>query len=274
VTVRRLLVAVLGVGAMAFAACGDGPSSSAAAKDDGDPVAAAQDRLAEVDRATIDVRFVASAGDGDTSGKDVGFALEGPFQLPEDDGDLPVASLTSTRMLGDHDVETRFVSNGERAWVLTDDGGKKVVELQGQQLDALRGSTKASGADLTALHLSDWFATKKTTTSGDTVTVTGTLDAPTAIADVLALSGAAGTDPLDAADAERLRQLVRSSSVKLVADRDDHTLRTLHFDVRFAPEDQPKLAEVLPQLAGVDLRLDLALHDVGKDVEVEAPAGT
>jgi hypothetical protein len=62
--------------------------------------------------------------------------------------------------------------------------------------------------------------------------------------------------------------------VKLVADRADDTLRTLHFDVRYAPEDQPKLAEVLPGLAGVDLRLDLALTDVGKAVHVEAPAGT
>jgi hypothetical protein len=227
--------------------------------------------LAKVQRADLDVKFVAAAGSESAPGKDVGFALAGPFQLPAKDGDLPVAALTSTRLLGDHQVETRFVSTGKRAWVV-DDGGK-AVELRGQQLDALRGSTKAQGADLTALHLSKWFATRKVTKTGDTVTVTGTLDAPAAIADVLALSGGPDQKPIDGKDAERLRSLVRASSVKLVADRDDDTLRTLHFDVRFAPEDQPKLAEVLPGLAGVDLRLDLALRDVGKAIHVEAPDG-
>jgi hypothetical protein len=266
--VNRRLLAVLGVVLAAWTggACGadDGTGSN-------DPVAGAQARLAEVHRADIDVKFVAAAGSDSTPGKDVGFALSGPFQLPAHDGDLPVAALTSTRLLGDHQVETRFVSTGKRAWVVADDG--KAVELSGQQLASLRGSTKAQGADLTALHLSEWFATRKQVTSGDTVTVTGTLDAPVAIADVLALAGGAGAKPLAGKDAERLRSLVRSSSVKLVADRDDDTLRTLHFDVRFAPEDQPKLAEVLPGLAGVDLRRDLALHDVGKAVHVEAPAG-
>jgi hypothetical protein len=268
----RLALVLLAVATLGLAACG-GDGGEGEAKDR-DPVAAAQARLAEVDRATIDVRFVAAAGDGATPGKDVGFALEGPFQLPDGDGDLPVAALTSTRLLGDREVQSRFVSTGKRAWVVTEQPAK-VVELRGPQLDALRGSTGGGGADLTALHLSKWFATRKTTSTNDTVTVTGTLDAPTAIADVLALSGGlVGDAPaIEGDDADRLRALVRSSNVKLVTDRDDGTIRTLHFDVHFAPEDQPKVAEVLPELAGVDLRLDLALRDVGEDVEVEPPAG-
>ena len=249
------------VAALVLAACGGGKGSG----HDDDPVSAAQSRLAKIDRATIAMRFTAAAGDG----KDVGFRLDGPFQLPDHDRDLPVASLTSTRLLGGQSVETRFVSTGKRAWVVTDG---KATELRGQQLDALRGSTEAKGADLTALHLSKWFATRKTSRGGDAVKVTGTLDAPTAIGDVLALSG--GTSRLAAKDAERLRSLVRSSSVELVADPDDDTIRTLHFDVHFAPDDEPKVAEVLPELAGVDLRFDLALDEVGKPVQVEAPAGS
>lgn len=271
-TPRRLLLGVVGL-ALLTAACGagGGGGGAAAAKGD-DPVAAAQARLAEIDRANIDVTFVAAAGSAASPGKDVGFSLAGPFQLPKGDGDLPVASLTSTRLLGGTQVVSRFVSTGKRAWVVPADG--KPVELQGRQLDALRGSTKAGGADLTALRLSKWFATRKVVTTGDTVAVTGSLDAPTAIADVIALSGgAAGTPPLQPADADRLRALVRSSNVKLVAERKDATIRSLQFDVRFAPEDQPKLAEVVPGLAGVDLRLDLALRDVGKAVRVQAPSG-
>lgn len=272
-TPRRLLLGVVGLATLlTAAACGSGGGGGAAASSD-DPVAAAQARLAEIDRATIEVKFVAAAGTAASPGKDVGFSLAGPFQLPKGDGDLPVASLTSTRLLGDKQLVSRFVSTGKRAWVVPADG--KPVELQGRQLDALRGSTKAGGADLTALRLSKWFATRKVVTAGDTVAVTGTLDAPTAIADVIALSGGAAgtTPPLKPADADRLRALVRSSNVKLVAERKDATIRSLQFDVRFAPEDQPKLAEVVPGLAGVDLRLDLALRDVGKAVRVQPPSG-
>jgi hypothetical protein len=269
----RLVGAALALAALS--ACGNdgGAGTPDRAAIDRDPVAAAQDRLAGIERAEIEVRFVAAAGAPDAPGKDVGFTLEGPFQLPKEDGDLPVASLRSTRLLGDRSIVSTFVSTGTRAWVVADGG--KAVELQGARLDALRRSSRAAGADLTALHLSTWFATRKVTKTEHTITVTGTLDAPAAMADVVALSGGAGGDQatLEPKDAERLRSLVRSSHVELVADRDDATLRSLHFDVHFAPEDQPRLAEVLPGLAGVDLRLDLGLAHVGEAVHVTPPKG-
>ncbi|HUP86579.1 MAG TPA: hypothetical protein VM143_13000 [Acidimicrobiales bacterium] len=263
-------VAALATVALAVGACGDGSSKS------DDPVEAAQDSLANVKRVTIELRLTATAGSADDRTGDVGFALTGPLQLPEGDGDLPIADLRSTRMFGraKGEVETQFVSTGSRAWV---SNGSELVELKGKQLDGLRGTTKG-GADLEALHLSRWFATRKVTERGGTTTVTGTLDAPSAINDVVTLAGSSGGDAggarLQGKDAEQLRSLVRSSSVELVSSADGG-LQRLHFDVHFAPDEASKsaVARLLPSLAGVDLTFDLRLRNVGRKVTVRPPSG-
>jgi hypothetical protein len=271
VTVRGALVAVTALLALTSACGGDSGGGSASSGDD--PVAAAQRRLAAVHRATIDLSFTADTGTADKPGDPVGFRLAGPFQLPGGDGDLPVAELRNTRLLGDHQVASTFVSTGTRAFVVPE--GSAPVELKGEQLDALRGSNGAGAANLEALHLSKWFATRKVTTANGTTTVRGDLDAPAAITDVLALSdGTSGsTKPptLAGKDADQLRSLVRSSSIELTVDSDDRTPQHLHFDVRFAPEDRPKVAAILPDLAGVGLTFDLRLTDVGRAVEVTVP---
>lgn len=266
---RRRLVTIVAVAmALVVAACG-GSSKR-------DPVVAIQAGLARVQRAHLDLRFVAEAGAEGHGTGDVGFALAGPFALPTANGGLPVAKLTSTMLRGQQPaVESTFVSTGSRAWVVTEG---RPVELRGAQLDSLRGST-ATGADLESLHLADWFATRKVAEAGDRVTVTGTLDAAAAINDVLALAaplGAGSQPPLRGKDATRLQSLVRSSTVRVVAVGKTPTLRELHFDVRFEPgkaaaED---LASLLPSLAGVGLSFDLRLTAVGAEVVVEPPTGT
>lgn len=275
---RRWGAALVLGAAVLVGACSDGNGNGTAADADRrtavekDPVAATQAALPQVKQATIDLRFAANTGSVESPGKDVGFQLQGPFQLPTKDGDLPVTKLKNTQLLGDKEVSTTFTSTGSRAWIESDG---KTVELKGSQLDSIRGTTKA-GADLEALRLGSWFATREVTVEGDTTTVRGTLDAPVAVADVLALSGSFGSSsvkPFEAADADRLRALVRSSSVELVTSTRSAVLRRLHFQVRFAPEDRSKLAEVLPDLAGVGLTLDLRLADVGKPVKVTAPKG-
>jgi hypothetical protein len=271
-SVRRGLLCT-GVAVLALAgACGNGGGTGTASSD---PVAAAQAQLAKTKRATIDLRLAADAGKADApSTKQVGFELQGPFALPEKDGALPVADLTSTRLLGEHQAKSTFVSTGQRAWVVTDG---HAVELRGKQLDALRGTTKGGAADLDSLHLTKWFATRKESTSGDTTVVRGELDAVAAVNDVLAMAGsfgATGTKPIEGSDADRLRALVRSSSVELDTDSGDHHLRHLTFDVRFAPEKEPEVARLLPDLAGVGLHLELRLTDVGRAVHVSAPKGT
>ncbi len=229
----RLRPTVVGALLVALAlggACG-GSSGGTGGTRPSDPVVAIQQRLGEVRSATLDLRLAARAG---ASGNEVGFQVRGEFASPAHDGDLPKADLTSTRLLGDTTTEATFLSDGRRAWVRTTDGA--TTELTGATLAGLRGTTAAS--DLEALHLRSWFATRTVTVADGTRTIRGTLDAPAAINDVFGLAGSlgAGTSaaPLDGADADRLRRLVRASSVELVADAGDDTLQSLHFDVRFA----------------------------------------
>lgn len=249
------LVGLVGLAlALLAGACGGGETSD-------DPVVATQERLGKLDEVDLHLRLTAASG-ADNTGGDVGFALEGPFAAPTKDGRLPVARLTATRLLGDKTETSTFVADGADGWVETADG--KRIELTEAQLDSLRASTDEGAADLGGLHLDRWFATRETKVEGDTTTVAGELDTPEAINDVFALAGALGTGTeqprLEGKDAERLTKLVRTATVELVTTTDEHDLRSLRFDVRFGAADQAKVAELLPEFAGVRLAFELKLN--------------
>jgi predicted small lipoprotein YifL len=250
VTTRPPIAMWFVVAVLTLAACGKvGPSGAAKAED---PVTATQARLAKTEKADLDLRLVAA--------DNVGFELKGPFAAPTKDGALPVAKLTMTRLLGDTTQESTFVADGTAAYVETT-GGQK-VELTGNQLSSLRATTAKGAADLGGLHLDKWFATRDTKVNGDTTVVTGELDAAAAVNDVFGLAGSLGTtasNRLTGDDADRLRKLVQSSRVELVTTTKSYRLRSLHWDVRFAAKDEPKVAQLLPDFAGVNLAFDLKI---------------
>jgi predicted small lipoprotein YifL len=238
------------VAVLTLAACGKvGPSGAAKTED---PVTATQAKLAKTTEADLDLKLVAA--------DNVGFELKGPFAAPTKDGALPVAHLAMTRLLGDKTQESTFVSDGNAAYVEAP-GGKR-VDLTGDQLSSLRATTAKGAADLGGLHLDKWFATRDTKVQGDTTVVSGELDAAAAMNDVFGLAGSLGAtagNRLTGADADRLRKLVQSSRVELVTTTKDHRLRSLHWDVRFAAKDEPKVAQLLPDFAGVTLAFDLKI---------------
>jgi hypothetical protein len=263
---RRATVAlVLCATATATAACGRG-----AAVTPSDPVEATQARLAEVRRASLDMELRATAGSTGTTATAV--QIKGPFQAPSRDRELPVARLESARLIGTQRTTTTFISTGTRAWV---DAGGAVTEIQGAQLDALRATTKKDADQLGGLHLTRWFGERRASTAAGVTTVTGTLDAPSAINDVFGLAGAFGAGEnrrtLTGKDAERVRELVSTSRVELVTGADDHVLRSLRFDVTFAPQGDAEIRRLLPDVSSAGLHFSLRLADVGKPVRVAAP---
>jgi len=246
-------------------ACGTGDSPPAG------PVAATQAELARIRSATLDLRLTGAAGSQPQPAGGVGFELQGPFQAPTRDGDLPVAKLESTRITGSARTTSTFLSDGRRAFVQT---GGRTVELVGDQLAPLRGTT-TGGADLGGLHLDSWFSNRTVTQQGDATRVTGALDAPSAINDVFALAGTFGADTkqhrLEGEDAKRLQGLVRSSEVELVTATTSHVPRLLRFDVGFGTTEAAQVAALAPALSGASLHFELHLTDVGTPVHVDLP---
>lgn len=256
----RILLALL---CLPLLACGKGRAA--------DPVAATQSALGKVRSATIDLTLTGAAGTEPPSGDGaVGFRLRGPFQAPKKDGALPVARLESTRLLGSEQRTSRFVSDGTRAWVVTDG---RTVELSDDQLAGLRGTTEGS-SNLGGLHLTSWFASRSTRQDGADTVVTGPLDTPAALNDVFGLAGAFGEGPeqrrLEGKDAERVRGLVKESQVELVTGTQDHVLRSLRFDVGFGTSSR-EASSLIPALRGASLHFELRLSDVGAPVVVSAP---
>jgi hypothetical protein len=266
--IRRALVGgVLCTMTAVGVGCGRGAAASSS-----DPVDATQARLAKVTSASLDMQLGASAGQsGSTNATSI--ELKGPFQAPAKDGGLPVARLESARSSGAQRTSATFISTGDRAWV---EANGAVTEVQGAPLDTIRATTRRGADQFGGLHLSRWFARRQaTTTAGDATTVSGTLDAPSAINDVFGLAGAFGAGTkrrtLSGQDADRVRQLVRSSHVELVTGASDRVLRSLQFDVTFAPRDSAEIQRLLPDLSSAGLRFSLRLADVGKPVHVAAP---
>jgi hypothetical protein len=261
------LLAAAAVACVLLVACGREPSAT-------DAVNATQHELAGIESAGLGLNLVAEAGADGNSTSQVGLELKGPFQRPISDGALPVARLVSSRWVGSNKTASTFTSTGSRAFVEADG---KLVELQGSQLDGIRGTTKSDQvADLGGLHLSKWFKDRKESTTADTTTVTGTLDAPEAINDVFGLAGALGTGDsqqrLEGKDADRLRALVRSSNIELVTGATDHVLQSLTWNVTFAPGNEAEIKTLLPRMSGVVLRFRLTLSDVDQPVKVDPPA--
>jgi len=234
-------------------------------------VAATQAELARIRSATLDLRLTGAAGTQPKPDGGVGFELRGPFQAPKGDGELPVAKLESTRLTGATRTTSTFLSDGRRAVV---QAGGKTVELTGDQLAPLRGTT-SGGANLGGLHLDRWFATRTTTQEGDTTRVVGALDTPSAVNDVFALAGAFGADTqqrrLEGDDAKRLQGLVKQSEVELVTATATSTLRSLRFDVGFGTTETAEVAALAPALSGASLHFELHLTDVGTPVAVSIP---
>ncbi|HZQ28497.1 MAG TPA: hypothetical protein VFA94_12430 [Acidimicrobiales bacterium] len=270
----RAIASVVAVLAVALAGCGASASAS-------NPLRDAQSGLGKVHRGTMLFKLTAGAGPTD-QGKDVGFQLQGPFDLsPPDKTSLPVARLELTQLLGGQTRTTTFVSTGERAYV---EAGGKTVELSDAQVQPLRldRSSKRRG-ELGGLSIAKWGSRAQESDPGvvDGVAVrriTAVADPVRALNDVFALAGqlgvpGQGTKRIAGQDAEQLRALVKSSQLEVLVGKADGLVRDLRLNVLFGGDAPAQLQSALGELAASRLALELRVDRPNQSIgEVVSPA--
>jgi hypothetical protein len=263
---RRLLAGGLLVAfAVAASACGTGTG--------GTPVQRAlrdtAKHLDDIRSATMQLRL--SAASPAAKGP-VGFELSGPFALPSGNG-LPVADLKVRELRGGKSYDSRFVSTGEKAYVVR---AGKVTPLEGNGGIDVGGD----GGGLSALRIDRWLLDPVMTDGGDvggvrTDRIVARLDVAAAfddlakIGDRLGESFLAGLKPLDDRSRQQLETAAKDSSVEVLSGHDDRLMRRLIVKVTLTAAGQVPAA--LRSLVPVTLSLALDLTDVNRPVHVEAP---
>lgn len=260
------------VAALVIGACGSGKTPGERALDQ------VQSGLEDVRSGTLAMTFLASTADA-RSGRGLGFSLRGPFAVAREKGQLPVADLDYTRITGTKRRTTTFISTGRAAFVELDG---VAYRLDPAQVAGLRSDGDGGGGGLEGLELDDWIdnpTVRRETQDGAAVNrITGKVDAIKAFNGVLGLAqeyGASTEDapkPLDGDAANRVRRMVRSSSVEVVAGQDDHLLRHFELVIALAPGAQQRLRGALGKFAGVRLRFALDVFRPNRPVRVAAPA--
>lgn len=268
---RRLGWSALSVvAALAAGACGEAKA---------DPLKATSEELRTVTSGEIEFAYSAVP----EGGQPVGFKLEGPFEIPQEEGELARGDLEFTRLLGAEQQVRRFVSTGDRAWVVADG---KVTEVPGQSLATLRAGS-AEGAEATSafsgLGFEQWTKESEVsdgpTVEGEATTkVVATIDPVSALNDLGRLARSLGADPeatfpnLSGDEAEAVKRSVRSSKLELITGRNDNVLRSLLVEIDFAVKGSDDLRKALGGAAGAKLVLELRLSDVNEPIDVKPPA--
>jgi hypothetical protein len=262
--------------AATLALAGCGPSASA-----GSPLHDAQSGLGKVHRGTMLFKLSAGAGPTD-QGKDVGFQLQGPFDLsPARKDPLPVARLELTQLLGGQSRTTTFVSTGQRAYV---EAGGQTVELSDAQLQSIKlDRTSKQQGQLGGLSVAKWGSRAQETDGGtfDGVAVrriTAAADPVRALNEVFALAGQLGVPgqggkQITGPEADQLRSLVTSSQLEVLLGKADGLVRDLRLSLVFSGNAPAQLQSALGELAAARLALELRVDKPNQPIgDVTAPA--
>jgi hypothetical protein len=217
------------------------------------------ERLADITSGTVEIRVL--TGGLDDAGADVGFELEGPFDVV---ADPPVARFTYTQ----------FVADTEQTSVLTTVDGASFIEVDdvAYRLDEDGSRGVRIDGPLEGLDLSAWVLEPTLSEHGGGVDrIEGRLDAPVAIRDLMTLSaGDTATGPHTAfaeADADQIRSAVRSSTVVLETGSENRLLHRIHGVVEFARDPDTGV-----RIPGGRFEFTIAISDHNEPIDVSAPA--
>ncbi len=220
----RLAAAALAAG-LVLAGCGGGPASPRDLAD------AAGRNVAAIHSGDMHLRFTLGAGPGRDS--TVGVDLSGPFSL-RGSGPLAAGTLRYSQLAGPRTTTATVISDGHSAWVRS---AGRTVRLSPAQAAPL----KAAGKDAKGpkLDLGHWL-TRARRADGPkadgqaTDRITGTMDVPAALRDIISAGRATPGGRQTAQQLAALRDSVQSSSMTVIAGRDDHLLRSLRARITFA----------------------------------------
>jgi len=262
--VRSRLAAALAAGA-ALSSCGGGADGA---------IEETADKLGELRSGQLSVKLLVSPS---VEGADIGFELEGPFELSRRDGELPLTKLRYTQIAGEQKGDVEFVSTADGAWV---DVEGQAYELPPDRVQGLRGAGPGGEGEgpLGDLDLASWTSNEKSSESGDMERITADVDVVKALNDAIdALGELGGGDavgalkPLEGEEAEKLEKAVRSAPFELVTGKDDRLLRRLKLTLDIGTDAPRELAGGLGNLSGAKVQFDLRIDEPNKPVEVQAP---
>ena len=222
---------------------------------------------------------MASSGDSEETG--VGFELTGWFAVAEE-GDLPVADLTYTRLTGPDRITSRFLSTGEAAFVEVDG---EWTELDEADVESLRAGASDDGAaeGLQGLQLDAWMDEPRlrggpSVGGADTDLLTaGSVDPVAVLNDLIGFASGFESDPealpdrLEGENSERLRRVVSKAEARLLTGRADRLLRSANVLLQLEADADEELRDALGPLAGVRLEMTVEVEDLNEPVSVEPP---
>ena len=273
---RRGLTAAAAAVLLFVSACGGGEGSEEAAPDGPDETAgfaSVQQGLGRIDSGRIELALHAiKPGDPPR-----GFEMVGLFASAATPDDLPMGELTYKQLLPTATKESGFVSDGSRAWVITDRG---VTELQENRLEPLKGGEDVAG--IRELNLAEWFAGEPTASPSapldgtPTVVYSGEVDAPAALNDLLGMTASLGANvpaPLKDEGIKLVREAVQSPQAAIVAGEEDDLVRKITFSIQLPP-DRNDLLDALGRLYAERVEFQLTLTEVNKPITPPAaPSG-
>lgn len=260
---RTLVVLLVAVGAFG-GGCG---WNSASSSEPGptEAVASAQRSLDQRKAGRIEFSLTAAAEDSEP----VGFAIEGEYAF-EEGRELAVLDLTYRQILGEGEIETNVISDGERAWVVVDGESTRLTEAQTGPLRVSDDGT--AGGAVPDLNLSEWLEDGRVKTEGTNSTVEGEVRASALISDlqdVAAQVSGRKADDLEDDAAEQIDRAVESS--RLTLESDGGSLRRLKAVVDFGARVPPELRTALGAYAGARLELSMSVGDVETPLKVRVP---
>lgn len=248
-----------------------------------DPVADAGASLSRVQRGTMHLQLSLAAGSEPTA--QVGFAMDGTFDLAPAGASLPAADVTTFNLGTPKDPPVHFVSTAHDAFIVRGDVGYQLTPAQLAPLTrSSSGPNATTGLDLRGWAIDPTPQPSTTTGAGEPVDrVTGRVDPVAALNGIVDLAGQMGGSPDPAlriapADADRVRVATQSSSLEVLTGRDDHLLRSLTVHVEFAsptaagPTTGGAVMQAVTRLGHVSLDIQLRLDHPNVPVLISPPA--
>jgi hypothetical protein len=200
-------------------------------------------------------------------GEPFGFELKGPFSLS---GPKLVARIAYTQIANGTSATATLVSDGRRAWIVSDRGTRALSSAQAQ---SVRGSLGGSGG-LGGFDIGSWIRDPKVVDGpGGTDRVRGTLDVVAATNGLSGVAALAGRNvaTIEDDDATRLRDATRSSSVDLLTSKGDRLLRRLALSADLGFDVPASLRRALGTRVGARIDFLLAVARPNSRVVVQAP---
>jgi hypothetical protein len=260
----RTVALILVASALAVSGCGGSSATST--------VSETTHNLAKIHSGVLDLKLLVTPRSGDP----FGFELKGPFALRA--GKLPVARIVYTQTANGSSATATLASDGKRGWIIANGTTTPLTDAQAATL--LSGTQALEGGEggLSRFDVASWIEDPQQSDGGEvgdaeTDRVTGKLDVVAAANDLMGFAALAGREgsQIEGADADRLREATRSSSVDLFTGKDDRLLRKLTLSADLGFDVPQSLKRALGTTVGAKIDFLLAVDRPNAPVRVKGP---